>query len=281
MEWTPFHAALLVHFFVYSDLKPERQAQFGRYMAAVRQGAPMAEAAAAFGDLNRLRREISSYAGREGLAYARTEKESAPPQDPSITSLSTVHAAALEASIGLAPSPAADTIGHDSEAALLLAEPACRSGRHDECLAGAQAVLARSPDDARALGWMGVALTDQAIAGEAVARPAALRAARRAIERAIALDGDAPVPLAAWFESYAKAGAPVPDPAMAAMAKAIRLVPAAPGLRLSLGAELTRRGEPDLARKLLSPVLFGPYDSPERKQAEAMLAAHGAMSPPV
>mgnify|MGYP003578392931 CR=1 FL=1 len=147
-------------------------------------------------------------------------------------------------------------------------------------LAGAEAVLARSPDDARALGWMGVALTDQAIAGEAAARPAALRAARRAIERAIALDGDAPVPLAAWFESYAKAGAPVPDPAMAAMAKAIRLVPAAPGLRLSLGAELTRRGEPDLARKLLSPVLFGPYDSPERKQAEAMLAAHGAMSPP-
>ncbi|HWT43942.1 MAG TPA: hypothetical protein VN152_14950, partial [Sphingopyxis sp.] len=101
MEWTPFHAALLVHYFVYSDLKPERRAQFQRYMTAVHQGVPMAEAAGVFGDMRKLRREISSYANRDGLTYARTEPGAAPIHEPSITALSLASAAMLEASVGL------------------------------------------------------------------------------------------------------------------------------------------------------------------------------------
>ena len=67
---------------------------------------------------------------------------------------------------------------------------------------------------------------------------------------------------------------------MAAMAKAIRLVPAAPASRLALGTELVRQGQPDLARKLLYPVLFGPYESPERNAARTMLAAPGPVLAP-
>ena len=280
MEWTPFHAAALVHFFVYSDLSAERRRQFQRYMTAIHQGVPMAEAAGIFGDMRKLRREISSYAERDGLTYARTEPAGAPMQEPSITTLSFAHAAMLEASIGLPPRAAVGAADDNVEAALLLAESECRHRRYQACLAAADSVLGRSPDDARALVWKGVALTDAAVAGEAGARPDGLRRARATIERAIERDGDAPLPLIAYFESYAKAGERVPQQGMSAMAKAIRLVPAAPGSRLALGAELVRQGQPDLARKLLSPVLFGPYDSPERKAAEAMFAAPSASSTP-
>ncbi len=280
MEWTPFHAALLVHYFVYSDLKPERRAQFHRYMTAVHQGVPMAEAAGVFGDMRKLRREISSYANRDGLTYARTEPGGVPVLEPSITTLSLASAAMLEASIGLPSRNAAGVPGYDSEATLLFAERECRAHRYRTCLAAADSALEHSPDDARALGWQGVALTEAALVGEASARPDGLRRAREALERAIARDAGAPLPLIAYFESYAKAGERVPEQGMAAMAKAIRLVPAAPAPRLALGTELVRQGQPDLARRLLSPVLFGPYDSPERKVAEAMFAAPGAVSSP-
>ncbi len=280
MEWTPFHAALLAHFFVYSDLKPERRTQFARYMTAVHRGVPMAEAAGVFGDMRKLRREISSYANRDGLTYARTEPGGDPVQEPSMTTLSLASAAMLEASIGLPSRGAAGVGGYDSEAALLFAESECRSHRYQACLAAADSILEQAPDDPGALGWRGVALTGTALAGEAGARPDGLRRARVALERAIARDGDAPLPLIAYFESYAKAGERVPEEAMAAMAKAIRLVPAAPASRLALGTELVRQGQPDLARKLLYPVLFGPYESPERNAARTMLAAPGPVLAP-
>lgn len=280
MEWTPFHAALLVHYFVYSDLRPERRAQFQRYMTAVHQGVPMDEAAGVFGDMRKLRREISSYANRDELTYARTEPDGRPVQEPSITTLSLAGAAMLEASVGLPSRDAAGVPDHDSEAALLRAESECRGQRYQACLAAADSILEQAPDDPHALGWKGVALTGAALAGAAGERPDGLRRARAALERAIARDADVPLPLIAYFESYAKAGERVPEEAMAAMAKAIRLVPAAPGSRLALGTELVRQGQPDLARRLLYPVLFGPYESPERKAARAMLAAPAAALAP-
>lgn len=300
MEWTPFHAALLVHFFVYSDLKPERRTQFQRYMTAIHQGVPMAEAVSVFGDMRKLQREISAYAGRSSLDYARTQPPEMPPEDPSIILLSPASAGMLEASIELESRIAAsgaradadadgwlagvrretEKFPHDAEAMLVLAEAECRSRRYLPCLEAAGQALETSPDDVRALSWKGLALTGEAAAKEGDMRSAELQTARAMIARAIGLDGDAPQPRIAYFQSFVLAGEPVPDEAMAGMAQVVRMVPAAPGPRLSLGAELLRRGQPDLARKLLSPVLFGPYDSPERKQAEAMFAAYGTAPSP-
>jgi len=295
MEWTPFHAALLVHFFVYSDLKPERAAQFKRYMTAIHQGMPMAEAARVFGDMRRLEREISAYAGRSGLDYARTDPSELPLDDPSITMLSPASAAMIEANIALETRLAArgdadgwlaglrreaEKFPRDIDAMLVLAEAECRSRRYAACLEAAGQAIAISPDDVRALSWKGLALAGDAAAKTGRARSDDLKAARATIAQAIGLDGEAPLPRIAYFQSFTLAGDAVPDDAMAGMAQVIRMVPAAPGPRLSLGVELIRRGQPDLARKLLYPVLFGPYDTPERKQAEDLLAAYGAMRNP-
>ena len=251
MEWTPFHAAALLHFFVYSDLKPERRVQFQRYMTAVHQGTPLADAAAVFGDMRKLRREIASYAERDGLTYARTEPAGAAIDEPSVTNLSPANAAMLEESVGLPSRAMFGAPGNDPEATVLVAEKECRRRRHQACLVAAESVLERFPDDLQALSWKGVALTDAAVAGDVGARPELLNRARAAIERAIERDDDAPLPLIAYFESYTKAGERVPERGMSAMASVIRLVPAAPAPRLALGAELVKQGHTDLARKLL------------------------------
>jgi hypothetical protein len=95
MEWTPYHAGLLTHFFVLSNLKSEERAQFARYMTAIARGGSMAEAAQAFGSMKELRRHVMDYAGRHH-EFAQTVKRP-PPAKPELTRLSAAAAEALMA----------------------------------------------------------------------------------------------------------------------------------------------------------------------------------------
>ena len=290
MRWTPYHAWLLTHFFLFSQLKAERSAQFQRYMAAIGQGVPMAEAAKVFGDLSRLQHDLDIYQER-GTEYARADAVPPPGGDPSINVVPRSSAAVIEARLELGTRLAAapadsgwvarlhDTMAdlpYNPEALLTEAEVECRAGQHVACLASAERVLARSPDNIRALAWKGIALTHQALAGPTADRVAALKAARVPIVRALRIDNDTPLPLLAFFNSYAEAGEPVPDQAMLGLVKVTQEVPAAPGPRLLLAQELVRQGHADLARQVLIPVLYGAYDSPEKTRAQALLAASGA-----
>lgn len=297
MEWTPYHAWLLAHFFSYSNLKPERAAQFRQYMTAIHQGTPMAEAAKVFGDMAKLQHEVWLYAGRP-MGYARTDRQAAPPADPLISTLSVSSAAMIEARIelgarlaGLAADAAPGAGGadwlarlrervaqlpYDADTVLVMAEAECRYGHHAACLAAAERVLANAPDNARALAWKGVALTDQAVTGPAAERAEALVIARKTIERAIQLDGQAPLPQIAYFQSFTKAGERAPEQAMLGMARVVQRIPAAPAPRLYLGQELVRQGNADLARRILYPVLYGVEDSPEKRAATALFAHVGA-----
>jgi tetratricopeptide (TPR) repeat protein len=300
MGWTPYHAWLLTHFFVFSDLKPERRKQFRDYMTAIHQGEPMAEAAQVFGNMGTLQREVSKYVLAD-KRQARTEPPQARTPDPVITTLSLSDAALVEARIELGtrlatPSEDAgsvtnavgptqaqlregwiaqlrDTVArlpYDADAASFAAEAECRAGQTVECLADAERILANSPDDVRALTWKGVALTDQAVTGSAADRSVKLAEARKTIERAIRIDSEAAPSLIAYFQSFTKAGEEVPDQALEGMAKVIRSVPAAPGPRLYLAEELLRRGKADIARRVASAVLYGGYDSPEKTTAQAL-----------
>jgi hypothetical protein len=93
MDWTPYHAWLLTHFFVMSRLNAADQNQFGQYMAAVGRGATMAQAAQAFGTLAQLRREVRAYAGLPH-EYAKTVKSSAD-YAPTVTPLTQPAAEAM------------------------------------------------------------------------------------------------------------------------------------------------------------------------------------------
>ena len=292
--WTPYHAWLLAHYFLFSELKPERAKQFAEYMTAVHQGTPMAEAAKIFGDMGRLQHEIVVYA-RNSTEYAHVNAPPARDEDPLVTTLSATSAAMIETKLELGarlaafpdqPENAAQAreewiaqvraktakLPNDDDATLVLAEAECRSGHAAECLAAAERVLAKTPDNVRALTWKGVALTDEAVSGPDASRAATLEAGRQAIRHANHLDNRAPLPLLAYFQSFIKAGEPVPDMAMAGMAMLARYVPAAPEPRLYLATELVRQGKADVARQVIYPVLYGYDDSPEKKAAQALFA---------
>ena len=299
LGWTPYHAWLMAHYFLFSPLKPERARQFRDYMTAIHRGEPMAEAAKVFGDMNRLQRELADYA-TSAKSFTRSAPEG-PVTEPAIANMSPGASALVEGRGVLGyrrpeSPPRLDDTGAadrrddwlarvrevaarmpgDSEVLSFAAEAECRSGHARACLADADAVLARSPNDIDALTWRGVAQTDQALAGPAAGRTAGLAAARATIARAIAFDGEARLPLIALFQSYTKAGEPVPEEPMRGMAKVIRSVPAAPAPRLYLAEELLRQGKTDVARRVAYTVLYGPYDSPEKTVAATLFASAGA-----
>ncbi|WP_132386514.1 hypothetical protein [Novosphingobium sp. PhB165] len=284
--WNPYGAWLVTYYFVFSKPKPERYAQFEHYMADIRRGVPQADAAAVFGDMQALQREIQSCGNRD-IAYAHAEAQQPPVAEPLVTALSPAAGALLEAKIEqdsrlatggstegwlLRVRDMAAQFPGDADVQLFAAAAECRGGQTDECLAGAERVLAKAPDDAEALTWKGVALTDRAMAGAEADRLERLATARGALVRAIALDDQATEPRIAYFLSFTKAGQPVPQGAMRGMVEAIRRVPAAPGPRLALGRELVREGQAEMARQVLNPVLFGAYDSPERSAARNLLS---------
>ncbi|MDG2533932.1 hypothetical protein P6144_09765 [Sphingomonas sp. HITSZ_GF] len=293
-QWNPYQAWLVAHYFLFSKLKDTRSRQFRAYITAIGRGVPMAEAAQAFGDLRRLRSDLTAYRN-SALQYARTAKPFQREEAPVISRLSITNAAMIEARLQLGarldPFPGDGAVAepwldrlrstlsalpYDPEALLVQAEAECRGGHADTCLALAERLLEKAPDDVRALSWKGVALTGQAIAGPAAERAATLAAARKVLERAIQLDGAAPLPLIAYFQSFARAGEKVPDGAMRGLALAIRAVPGAPAPRLYLAQELVRQNHAELARQVVYPLLYGADDTPEKRAAQALFAGSGA-----
>jgi tetratricopeptide (TPR) repeat protein len=309
-RWTPFHAWALTHMLFFSD---ERRPQLRAYLKAVADGLPPARAAQAFGDPKRLQREFVGY-GQRKVPYDRITYPAERAGEPIVHQLTRGEAAFLKGRIELgsrvelppAPSPGTDAktaaqmerarrdaiatrdkwlgglredasrFPRNLEAQLLLAEAECRSGNDAECGAAADRALAVAPANADALTWKGIALTRQAVAGSAAERPARLKAARAAIARANRSDTEDPLPLIAYYRSFADAGEAAPDVAVAGLRKAVESVPAAPGPRLLLGEALVKRGELEAARKALRPVADGAYDSPERTRARILLGENAA-----
>jgi hypothetical protein len=290
-QWNPYQAWLVAHYFLFSNLKAERSRQFREYITAIGRGVPMAEAAQSFGNLRKLRSDLTLY--RTGaLSFARTAKPLEREEAPVISRLSVTSAAMVEARLQLgarlAPFPAdaaspaepwldqlrtkLAALPYEPEALLVQAEAECRSGHADTCLAMAERLLEKIPDNVRALSWKGVALTSQAIAGPAAERAATLATARKMLERAIQLDGEAPLPLIAYFQSFTRAGERVPDGAMRGLALAMRAVPASPAPRLYMAQELVRQNHADLARQVVYPLLYGADDTPEKRAAQALFA---------
>lgn len=305
-RWTPFHAWALTHMMFFDD---QRRGQLRTYLLAIANGAPPEQAVQAFGDLAALQRTFVNY-GQRKTWYDRMTYPASRIGDPVVHRLTKGQAAFLKGRLELGSRvelPPAAPAGADPkvaaalertrrdalaardkwlaglradagryaanlEAQLLLAEAECRSDDSAECLAAADRALTIAPGNADALTWKGVALTQQAIAGPAADRPARLKAARAMIARANRADTENPLPLLAYYRSFADAGETPPELAVVGLEKVVDTVPAAPGPRLLLAEALAQQGNAAAARKALRPVIAGAYDSPERVKASEVAA---------
>lgn len=291
-RWTPYHAWVMAHMFFFSE---ERRSQLRRYLAAVAAGAPPEKAAEALGDLGRLQQELTRYDNHE-LPYEQMTYPPTQAAEPIVRRLSQGEATFVRRRLELAsrvdlPEETEARrkaiaqrdawlaeLRHDAgrypanlQAQLLLAEAECRSGNAGECQVAAENALATDPESADALAWKGLAILEKAIQAPAPERAARLKAARIQIGRANRADPDNPLPLIAYYRSFADAGETPPDLAIAALIKSVEAVPAAPAPRLLLGEALMRRGDAARARKVLLPVAHGAYDTPERSRALALI----------
>ncbi len=299
-DYTPYHAWIMAHYFLIGDAPQARRVQFALYMTDVAMGKSPTEAAKVFGNPAELDKDLTRYAA--GKTYATRFRLPAP-RDPVIERLTISEAALLKARLQLtarteSPPPvptglsARDTVRatkarNDALAKrdefladlrraaakapqsrptlLLLADAECRSGDASGCAATANAALALDPRDAAAM----------ALKGEA-ARLEGAPDARAEIAAANRADIEALSPLIEYFRSFTSIGQPVPDVGLLGMLKVVERVPSATVPRLELGRELLRqKRDRALAFKILLPVAAGPYDSPERAEAVALLKAAG------
>ncbi len=308
-HWTPYHAWALVHLLFFSEAW---KTQLHNYLAAAARGASPAEQAAALGDVARLQHELGGYRGRK-VPFERMTYPADRAAPPVVRQLTHNEAVILRGRLELGarveipppPPPGADAVTarrmddarrealaardawlrqlrnnaaaapQEFAAQLLLAEGECRSENDAACLAAADRALALMPESSPALAWKGIALVHLAIAGPAADRDTKLEQARALIVRANRSDTEATLPLIAYYRSFADAGQAPPDIAVLGLVKASERVPSAPATRLLLGEELARRGDAEDARKTLRPVADGPFDSPEKPQARAVLASIG------
>jgi hypothetical protein len=303
--WTPIHAWMLTHFLLFSD---KRRPQLTQYLATRASGASAETAAAIFGNQAELGRELQAYF-RARKPYLKVSYDGTKIEQPIIRRLRESEVAFIKGRLELgarvevppAPGPGADAATvkamtkargtalaerarwldrlrgdaarwrNEPEAQLLLAEAECRSGNAAECLAAARQAEGLAPGDPRMLVWKGTATIMQASASPAPERARLVAEGRAMILKANQADHDAVGPLLAFYRSFAAAGETPSANAVEALQKVVEEVPAAPTPRLELADALAKKGEAEDARGVILPVAAGPYNSPERPPAEALL----------
>jgi len=304
-RWTPIHAWMLTHFLFLSDTK---RPQLGQYLLARAKGEDPEKAAAVFGDQAQLGRELRAYFFSRKPVYKVTY-DGAKIEQPTVRRLRESEAAFLKgrlelgARVVIPPAPPAgaepatakvmtkardealaergrwlDKLRRNAtkwsgerEAQLLLAEAECRSGNAAECLAAAGRAQTISPSDPQALTWKGTAMILQAAALAGPDRGRLVAEGRKLIVAANQTDHDAVNPLLAYYRSFAPAGETPSANAVDGLQRALEEVPAAPATRLEFATALAQQGESATAQAFILPLAAGPYNSPERPAAEALL----------
>ena len=290
--WTPYHAWALAHLLFFSE---EWKGPLHAYLAAIASGADPAAAGAALGDTAKLQREWSAYHGAR-VPFERLTYPAGRFAEPYLRRLTQDEGEyvkgrlVLGARVEIAGVDEAERAGALQRrgawlaeirtdgarrpasvgAQLLAAEGSCRSGDFAPCGAAADTALRLAPANPLALEWKGEALLGQALAAPAGTGEADLKAARSAIVRANRADTESPLPLLAYYRSYAGAQQPAPEAALLGLVKANTAAPAAPAVRLPLGEALIPR-DAAAARRILLPVAAGAYESPEKPAAQAAL----------
>lgn len=284
----------LVH---YLTFEPSRKGQLGAYLDAItRQRRTPEQAAAAFGDLGALHRELQRFLTQPRISgyTIRADLLTVPPV--AVRSLGAGEAAMMPVRIRLER-------GVRGDAAATVYADAARIAARFPADPAVQVMLAQAAYAARDLGEA-LAAADRAVAADAamleaqylratvlMARAQAagdLRAEtwqdiRRAIGRANRLDPDDPRPLALYYRSFADRREPPPALARDGLLRAFALAPQDRALRLQTAAMLIGQRKLVEAREMLLVLTYDPHASGMGERASRMIDtidAHNSRATP-
>lgn len=272
---------LLYHYLTFSK---ERTGQSQQYQINLMQGTPpLAAAEAAFGDLNKLERELRAYMRGKFAAYVLPPDKLStgpvvlrklPPGEAEMMPLIIRSQRGVDADEAAEILPLARAIAarHPDDAGVLaaLAEAEFDAGNDAEAIAAADRAIARDPSRANAYVQKGYALFRQA--GDADDRKAAFSAAMKPFEALNAIKNDHPLPLIYYYRSYVERGADPPENARAALERASALAPFDQGLQLNAGMMLINEGKHAIARQFLAPVAANPHGGGASERAKQLIA---------
>ena len=279
---------LLTHYLAF---EPSRRGQVSKYLQGVERGLdPMQAATQAFGDLDRLENELSSYVRRSRLPLQ--------------------HIPAAKVSVGPIT---LRTLG-PGEAVILpvriRSDANRKQSRTTSIAESARGIAARFPADPAVQTWLGVAefhaknypaalaASDRAIALDprslkalvykgrslielAKAKPASAdwKAVRAPLVQANRLDPDAPEPLMLFFQSYVAQNARPPAAAVEGLLYALEVAPFDEDLRLVAVRQLLSENRLAEAKAAFAPIAYGSHFRKQRDKNLAIMAAIVARQP--
>ncbi|WP_354309904.1 hypothetical protein [Sphingomonas trueperi] len=272
----------LVH---YLSFEPSRKGQLSAYLDAITKQRKSPEAAAAaFGDLDALNKELERFLRQPRISGFRIRAENLAVPPVTIRPLRPGEAAILPVRIRMdagvdektAPGIFADAkaiaarFADDPEVQRVLAEAAYDAGDYTAALAAADRAIAADPKLVEA--YCSRALAQMAIA-EAAKNDTAEGWAeiRRTIERAGRLDPEDPRPLILLYRSYADRRQWPPEAARKGLLHAYALAPQDRGLRMQVAGMLIGENKLTEARAMLLVLTYDPHASGAGAAASRMI----------
>ncbi|TGX55161.1 hypothetical protein E5A73_06980 [Sphingomonas gei] len=272
---------LLSHYLLFSG---QRADQLTRYLNALNEGKSAHEAAAAFGDLKQLDRELEKYKTGK-FRGARIPAGKVPSGAVTLRKLSAGEAATMDvrvrSKVGVnaktAPGTyerakkAAAPYPNDRGAQLVLAEAAYDAGDYAASEAAADRALAADPKAVD--GYVYKAMSQMAVAAKAGDTTAKTwTRIRKIIATGNKIDPEDPEPLMLYFRSFVESGTPPTENAKSGLMRAFELAPQDPGLRFNAAAIVLRHGDKAIAREMLAPLAYQPHGEGLAKVAAELIA---------
>ncbi len=287
----PFYAEawLLVHYLVFNDA---RSPQLHKYLAAFSQGTKSLDAAQqAFGDLDKLYRELVAYRDRSTLPGLHIAQQNAADLGPiAIDTPDPAEQAIIPARLlymrglgsaeipkfvaGLRKNAAAapkDPITLD-----LLWRGELAAKDFDAADHAADALLAVKPHDAQALLGKGLIAMQRLEDAKDYAAPKWAAARKFVIDANEAQTGNAET-LFAYYQSFVRAHLPPTETAKLGLMRAFELEPQSPPIRLTLAGSLVGDRRYSDARTVLKPAAYSVHDLRSAASAQKMLGMIGTV----
>lgn len=276
---------LLYHYLTFDEV---RKGQLNAYLANLFNGMEQKAAGeAAFGDLDKLERDLKAYARKPKMLSLDIPPTKLKTGTITLRPLTEGEAAMMPLQIrsqrGVDAEEAAVLLGEarlvaarfpdDPGVLTALAEAEFDAGNDAAAIAAADAAIARDPARANAYVQKGYALFRQAAETDGDARKAAYAAAIKPFIALNKLEPDHPLPLIYFFRAQVERGLPPNETARAALERAAVLAPFDHGLQINAGMMLAGEGKITIARGFIAPVAANPHGGVAAARAKQLIAA--------
>lgn len=277
----------------YLTFEQSRQGQLSRYIGDINTGKTAAQAAAAFGDVKLLHRDLERFLDRRSITGYTVGAGSIKVGESTTRKLTAGEAATMDVRmqskrgvndktappVYAAAKKAAAPYPNDPGAQIVLAEAAYDAKDYAAAEAAADRAIAADPKAIDAYVYK--AMSRMAVAGDKGDQSVETwRAIRAIIVTANKLDPDDPEPLTLYYRSFVEAGVAPNKAAKDGLYRAFELAPYDDELRINTAQMLLRDGDPVAARILLMPLAYDPHGGGLAQYATKLIAEIDAKAKP-